>query len=286
MTTAAHVFVDYAVRWRPRGNLPGASPGQLRGAGDRLRACVPLREQPDPRRLDLRASLRDPFEGLWVRDSYQNTATPVVILLDMSASMGFRGARDRYVEARELLVTLARSAWRNGDPFGVLAAAETPLRELELPVRINRGAAEWVARQYGAHRPRGRSARGLADVLPRLPSRRSLVFLVSDFAWPDGQLAALLDGLARHEVVPVALWDRHECEVLPASGLASLRDVETGALRFVWFRRGLLARIRDAHAAREAKLRTACARWGISPCILRDGFDAATLTRHFLEGRA
>jgi len=283
---SSQAFVDYVVRWRPGGNTPGAAPGLLRGHGDLARACVPLREHPDPRRLDLRASLRDPFEGLWVRDFHQNTAAPVVVLLDMSASMGFRGARDRYADASELAVTLARSAWRNGDPFGFFAAADAPVPELALPVRVNRSAADWLAAACRSTRPRGASAQGLAALVPHLPARRSLVFLVSDFAWPSPQLPALLGSLARHEVVPVALWDRYEGQVLPRHGLARLRDVETGRLRFVWFRPGLVARIRAAYAARERALVAACARWGLKPCIMQDGFSAEALTRHLLDAAA
>jgi uncharacterized protein (DUF58 family) len=279
---SAEVFVEYRVRWRPAGSAPGAVAGQLRGSGDTMRAVVPLREHPDPRRLDLRATARDPWQTLWVRDFHQNSALAVIVLLDMSASMGFVGARDRYADASRLVVALARSAWRNGDAFGFQAAAAAPIASLALPPRVNRGAADWLARRLAAHSPAGDSARGLLAAVRQLPTRRSLVFIVSDFAWPAGAVSDLLGTLVRHEVVPVALWDPHSADVLPTRGLAEVRDIETGQRRFVWFRRSLGARIRQAQAAHESGLRAECRRWGAAPCILRQDFTPLALTRHFL----
>ena len=67
MTDASGIFVEYRVRWKTTSLRPGAFRGLYAGAGDRTRARVPLHENADPRRIDVRATLRGPLWRIWVR---------------------------------------------------------------------------------------------------------------------------------------------------------------------------------------------------------------------------
>ena len=72
---------------------------------DRL---VSLVENPDPRRLDIRASLRDPFEQWRVREFRQKAAIPVMAILDLSASMSFNGEEKNILSLKDFLNSLQR----------------------------------------------------------------------------------------------------------------------------------------------------------------------------------
>jgi uncharacterized protein (DUF58 family) len=277
------LFVDYRVRWKAHGLRPGAFRGVESGAGDHIRASLPLRGNADPRRLDLRATMRDPFGTIWIREFEQNAALKVAVLADVSASMGFVGRHDKIEEMRRVAVAIAQAAWRNGDAFGFFGANESPRAALTLPVRVNRGAAAWVARQLAASAPEGRSARGLARVVPLLPRRRALVFVVSDFLWPERDVSDLLRRLAHHAVVPVVLRDPAETDAIHRRGIAMLRDLETGERRFVWLRPGLVDALRARRAERDARLRELCRVAGCAPFFVRGRFEAAALTRYFME---
>jgi uncharacterized protein (DUF58 family) len=280
---ASAVFVEYRVRWKTSGLRPGAFRGLHAGAGDHIRASVPLHEHADPRRLDLRATIRDPFGGLWVREFEQDSALKVVVLADVSASMAYVGRNDKVEELRRISVALARSAWRNGDAFGFYAASETPQFDLMLPAHVNRGAGDWIERKLAHFEPSGSSARGLLSTIPFLPHRRALVFVVSDFHWPREDLPDLLRGLAHHAVVPIVLWDPAEVDAIHRYGIAVLRDLESGERRFVWLRPGLIEGLRARRRHREEDLRKACRSAGCAPFFVRGRFDPASLTRHFLE---
>lgn len=275
--------VDYRVRWKPGGVLPGLHRGSHAGVGHELRSVVPLDDYPDPRRLDLRASLRDPLQRLWVRDSKQSAALKVYALADVSASMSFRGRQDKFTLLRQIVMNLAQSAWRSGDRFGMYAADEVVRKELSLPARVNKGAADWLDRRMQGLPMHGRSARGLLHAVPLLPARRALVFLISDFFWPDEDTRAVLQALAHHDVVPIVLWDRAEVEEVPRHGIARLRDLETGRERFVWLRPGLHDRLRAAYAQRRQRLEQLCQRAGRRPFFVDGAFDPRALTRYFLE---
>jgi uncharacterized protein (DUF58 family) len=63
-------------------------------------------------------------------------------------------------------------------------------------------------------------------------TRRSLVFVVSDFISAPGWADALARLARRHEVVAVRLWDPMEM-ALPDVGLVTVEDAETGEQLFI-----------------------------------------------------
>ena len=85
---------------------------------DRL---VTLIDNPDPRRLDIRASLRDPFEQWWVREYKQKATIPVIAILDLSLSAGFEGEEKNIFFLESFLKSLLRSTYLMGDRVGLIA---------------------------------------------------------------------------------------------------------------------------------------------------------------------
>ena len=283
---AQQPLIHYHVRWRPSGHQPGASRGVVAGIGDQLRSVVLLRDHPDPRRLDLRASMRDPFENIWVRDFNLNSALKVIVLVDTSASMGYVGKVNRLHVAQEIASQLALSAYRSGDAFGLFAAGETINKQCMLPPKANRGAWLWVNHHFAKLKAQGKHADGFLSVVPYLPQRRCLVFVVSDFRWPAGKLTLLLKKLSHHDVVPVMLQDPSEIDELPKSGIAILRDVETGAGQFVWVRPSLQKQMKDLRAQHISNVEDACRMFGSKLFVVRGEFSAALLTKYFMERSA
>lgn len=279
-------LIHYRINWKPGGNVPGARRGLAAGTGEQLRALVMLRDNPDPRRLDLRASLRDPFGRLWVKDFYLNTAFKVMVLLDVSASMAYAGQNERMRVARDIAEQLAISAYRSGDAFGVFSANGEILKSGVLPAGVNRSSWLWVRRKLGALMPFGDSAAGLLRLVPQLPQRRSLVFVVSDFRWPAGRLEQLFRSLAHHDVVPVLLQDPAEMSALPQRGFAALRDMESGRTRFVWMRAALREKIEAARLRHVRAVQKASRRFGFVPFVVNGAFDPARMNQYFMERHA
>ncbi len=279
-------LIHYRIQWKPAGNQPGSKRGQSQGIGDQLRALVLLRDHPDPRRLDLRTSLRDPFERLWVRDFYLNTSLNVIVLVDASASMGYVGAVSRMEVAKKITAQLALSAYRSGDAFGVYLANQTILKNGVLPPRMNRSAWWWVNQHFSQIMPSGNNADGLMDVAAQLSRRRSLVFVISDFRWQKDKLKALLKALRHHDVVPIVLRDASEYDQMPTSGIATLHDAETGATRFVWLRKGLVEKIQQAREEHWHKIESTSRAYGVKPFLVHGKVDSAQLTRFFMERMA
>ncbi|MGJ8619172.1 MAG: DUF58 domain-containing protein [Methylophilaceae bacterium] len=275
--------IHYRIGWKPSGQQPGAKRGLSAGIGDQLRSMVLLRDHPDPRRLDLRASIRDPFERLWVRDFTLNTAFKVIVLLDASASMRYNGVVNRIKVVEDIVVQLAISAYRSGDAFGLFAANTRIIKSATLPPKINKSAWLWAQRNIAKIPIAGNSAAGLLDVIPQLSRQRSLVFVISDFRWPAEQYKQLLKGLNHHDVVPVMLQDPAEVTDMPTYGIASVKDMETGQAQFLWMRPALKQKIEHAYLQQIQRIQSMSYRYGVKPFLVPGVFNSTHLNQYFME---
>jgi uncharacterized protein (DUF58 family) len=274
----------YRIAWRTRGHRPGHHRGEQGGGGLDFRGHAPLLNLPDPRRLDVLASLRDPFENWKVRRYSQRTSVPVWLMADVSASMVFRGRARKLDVLADFALSLAYSAYRTGDPFGCIACDERVREEaLILPTHA-KGAGMVAAQQLREIAAPGNSAQGLVHAADHLSRHRSLVFLASDFHFPDALLDEVLGRLVRHEVVPIVFWDPAEYEDLPGFGFALLEDAESGRRRTLWLRPRLRERIAEAYARRRAELSRRFLDAGIRPFFVIGAFEADALSEFFFAG--
>ena len=254
----------YRVRRPALGHFPGSHRSRRGEHGIEYRGHAPLISAPDARRIDLLNSLRDPWQNWTVRVFHERKAVPVMLIADLSGSIGYRGARRKLDVLADFTRALAWSAYRSGDPFGFVGCDDVVRPEWLLPSSRDKGVGIELAQRLRELTPHG-SARGLLNAHRWLRRQRSLVFVVSDFHLPIEQIDALLGSLAHHEAVPVVLWD--ESEFAPRhDGLAWLVDAETGRKRPVWVRAALRERWQRARSEREAALMRASGGTGWRLC--------------------
>jgi hypothetical protein len=286
----------YRLPGRVSGQRPGSHPGSSIGAGQEFVSHVSLYDRPDPRRLDLRASLRGLKEEWLVRVNRQRAGASVRAIVDVSASMMFGSQRPKLHVVADFIEALGMSAFRVGDAVGLMAFDEAERPDLFIPARVSRGMGSMMGTalreacdasgQYVAGRqarPHNRVADGLEDAASRLAGQQGLVFLVSDFHWPLERLDIALDLMAHAGVVPVIVWDPAETEPPTRDALASLRDAETGARRTLWLRPRLRKEWRRSVEERRAQIDTFFAAHAIRPFFIEGAFDADALSRYFFE---
>jgi uncharacterized protein (DUF58 family) len=282
----------YRLPGRVSGQRPGSHPGSSIGAGQEFVSHMSLYDRPDPRRLDLRASLRG-LSGEWlVRVNRQRAGASVRALVDVSASMMFGSRRPKLHVVADFIEALGMSAFRVGDAVGMMAFDDIERPDLFIPARVSRGmgsmmgdALREVCDGGGQASGSGSTLRtdGLEDAASRLAGQQGLVFLVSDFHWPLERLDIALDLLAHAGIVPVIVWDPAETEPPTRNALASLRDAESGARRTLWLRPWLRQEWRRAVAQRRAEIDTYFATHAIRPFYVEGAFNADALSRYFFE---
>ncbi|GJD32670.1 hypothetical protein PMNALOAF_3947 [Methylobacterium adhaesivum] len=272
--------------YRPRGRVPGTAVGAHRGrdAGGlgTFRDQVPFRRMPDARRIDVRATLRDPFEGTHVRRFESRTAIEVWALVDLSASMRYRGEADRMELVAALCAGLAASATRIGDSFGLLGCDGAVREDVSMPATRRRGIGAAVRERLLAAPCTAARADGMREAGRRLVGRPKIVFVVSDFRWPEALVTEVFASLARHDIVSVVLADPSEDEGLPAWGLMELDDLEGAGRRTVFMRPALRRRWLAHEQARSDTLRRIATTYGRPPFRLVERFEAEALTRHLI----
>ena len=273
--------LHYRVGAPALGHFPGHHRSVRGDSGFEVRGHAALLDAPDPRRLDLYASLRDPFGNWIVRVHSQRKAIPVVMVADLSASMGFAGTRRKLDVLADFVDSLAWSAWRTGDSFGFVGCDSAVRDDLLLPQTRQRGAGAALARTLRALHLEGPSARALHAAHRYLGRQRSLVFLVSDFHLPLPEVEAVLGSLAHHDLVPVVLWDPLEFALTAQRGLAQVIDPESGRRQLVWWRPALRERWRVAQRQRRDALLQLFRARRLKPLFIEGGFDADAVTRHF-----
>ena len=264
------------------GHFPGHHRSTRGQSGIEFRGHASLLDAPDPRRLDLQASLRDPF-GQWrVRVYSQRQSVPVTVVADLSASMGFTGEHAKLAMLADFVDSLAWSAWRTGDSFGFVGCDSTVRADFLQPQSRGRGVGGELARRLRSLRPEGAGARALLDAPRHLSRQRGLLFLVSDFHLPLALVGRVLDGLSLQVVVPTVLWDPLEFGLSAKRGLVQVVDPESGRQRLVWWRPALRARWQAAQVERRAALLQLFRSRRLKPLLIEGGFDADAVTRHFL----
>lgn len=276
----------YRLPHHSAGARPGSHPGSSLGAGQEFVSHMNLHDRPDPRRLDLRASLRS-ITGDWlVRVNRQRVGVAVQALVDVSASMAF-GARRRKIDlAADFVESLAHSAFRVGDALGLRAFDHAERADLTIPATLSRGLGSVMADSLRHCDTAPGGIEGLEDVVQQMAGREALVFIVSDFHWPLDRLGAVLDLLSHAFVVPMVLWDAAETEPPHIDAIAPLRDAETNVRRTLLLRPKLRSQWRDAVADRREALNALFAAHDLRPFWLTGRFDADALSDYFMEACA
>ncbi len=187
----------------------------------------------DPRHLDWKVFAKR--DKLYVKQYEQQTNLRGYILLDASASMGYRhaGEMTKLEYACYLAATLSYLMMVQHDSFGLIVYGDGV--RLAIPPRQGRAHLSVVLDQLGKVAPGGGTDPvGTFNELAQTMKRRALVIVLSDLLGGEGADAGpLVDALGhfrhkKHEVVVLQVLDRSEL-TFPFRDAGRIEDMETGS---------------------------------------------------------
>ena len=231
--------------------LAGQYHSVFKGRGMSFDEVRPYQPGDEIRFIDWNVTARsnEPF----VKRFVEERELTVMLLVDASASLRFGSNLQLKREvAAELAALLAFSATKNNDRVG-LAMFTDRVEHIVTPKKGKKHVLRLIS-DVLTHRPEGRGTRidEALGWMTRIGSRKSIVFVVSDFLAPSESFEKALSIVARrHDVVPIVVRDRFERE-LPKMGLVLAEDLETG--RSVWVDTDS-RRFRERYAAENARQR-------------------------------
>jgi uncharacterized protein (DUF58 family) len=221
----------------------------------------------------------------------------MVLALDISGSSAFGSVhRSKREFAAEIAGTLAISATRSSDKVALLLFTDQV--ELFIPPRKGRRHILRLIREMLFFEPkhRGTNVPAALAFLNHLLHRRSIVFLLTDFLHSFGETSAparagrdTLQELgltnARHDLVCIHLHDPRE-STLPAAGLVTIEDAETGELLEIDSNRSIVReRFARTNAERLAELDRAFRRAGVDTLSFSTDQPFAQTLQSFFETR-
>jgi len=258
----------------------------FRGTGLELSQLREYQPGDDVRAIDWNVTAR--MQVPYVRELIEDREITAWFLLDMSPSMdyGAPGRTKRDLLA-EVTAVFARLLTFHGNRIGAVlfsgreqrviapAGGRTSvvrlLAEIEAVPRHKRAPRTDLGTLIGASR--------------HALTRRSFVFLLSDFMTVEGWERPLSLLARRHEVLAVRLSDPSE-ETIPDVGPVVLADAETGEQLFVdTHDRGFRARFAEAAAGRRARMEAALRRAGVEGLALTTESDIAREVVHLAARR-
>jgi uncharacterized protein (DUF58 family) len=247
--------------------LAGAYHGARPGVGltfAELRAYEP---GDDVRHLDWNVTARQgkPF----VRRFVEERSLTLWLVLDVSASMRFgpegRTKADRAAQAAALLAT---AAIHNGDRVGLLMVSDRIEVEL-VPAGGIRHLSQIVRALVATPTTSLRTQLGIGLSRVRRTARRAMIVVFSDFG-SDEPIGLWRRAARRHDTIAVRIVNPLE-ERLPAAGLLSLEDAESGKRRVI---DSSSKRQRADYSRIAQERRQAFHRWSASAGV--DGFSMST----------
>ena len=202
----------------------------FRGQGMAFAEVREYQEGDDIRTIDWNVTARMGRPFVKVYDEERELT--VMLMVDASASGDFGTVAQMKGEIGvEICALLAFSAIQNNDRVGLIIFTDEV--ETFIPPKKGKKHVLRVIRELLYFRParRGTNIGAALDYLNRVTTRKSVVFLVSDFM-ASGYGPALRVAGRRHDLIAVALRDAREAE-LPDMGIVELEDAETGETMLV-----------------------------------------------------
>lgn len=220
--------IEFRARGRVSDPLSGGHLSTFRGTGMRFREVRSYVDGDDPRSIDwnVTARLGEPFVKVFEEEKELTAA----FLVDLSGSMdaGSRGTVMREAAA-EFCAVLALSCLGTQESLALLTCTdrvESWLPPFRGPHVLSRVLREILERQIAG---KGTDLSLACDQLGRRLTRRSVVFVVSDFRDDPVRFAPALRRLGvRHDLNLVRV-EPAGFEPLPDAGLVTFLDPESGA---------------------------------------------------------
>ena len=226
---------DYYVRWHSSHHDLGMWPGKQAGGVAEFETISEYELGDNPRSINWPATARTGGHTILKNTRMTEAKISLFLLVDLSRSMDFGTVRvTKRRLAAEISASLVHAAWRCRDQVGFIAYGSEV--DVMWPLRNPKDYRLLIPKKILETRSSGKTGTGLAEALAKLPVKRSLVFLISDFQEPLKEInRAFKSFVFRHDLIPVVISDPREKNLPKRRCLTVLKDLETGCRKTIWF---------------------------------------------------
>ena len=223
----------YSISWRSKNFSFGYHLSSKIGNDFEYSWSQNFNEHPDLSSIDIKNSITDPYENIFVKTYNLNNPVNLVALCDISSSMFAVEKNNSTIKF--LAKIIAASAVEHGDIFSMVCYNDALKNNFFLEpsnniFNINR----WIDALV-LEGPRATSD-DVAGITHKMPYEKSLVFWISDFHHRHERIDTMIDQLSNHHVIPVYLSSENEIKKLPNYGFKKFIDAELNIEREIFLR--------------------------------------------------
>lgn len=273
-------YFNYSISWRSKNYRYGNHLSSKIGNDFEYSGSKNFNDHPDLSSIDIKNSITDPHENIFVKTFNLNNPVNLVALCDISSSMF--AIKENNSTIKLLAKIIASSAVEHGDMFSMLCYNDVIKNNLALEPSNNfHTIGQWIdgltlegARATSDH---------ISNIAQKVPNEKSLIFWISDFHHSHEYINTMIEQLSNHHVIPVHLSTEEEIKRLPSYGFTNFKDSELSLEREIFLRPRVKEKL--LHDYRESKEKTfhIFAKNQLMQLELDNGIDMNAIQQYFMR---
>ena len=269
----------YSISWRSRNNRYGNNLSSKIGNDFEYSGSKNFNDHPDLTRIDIKNSITDPYENIYVKTYNLNNPINLVVLCDISSSMFVSKNNDAMMKALSKII--AKSAIDQGDRFGMICFNDSIENNYLLEPGNNfQYINKWIdGIIFDTNR---NSSNGIKKIDKYLPEEKSLVFLISDFHYSLKKIDRILGQLSNHHVIPIFISSEGEIRKMPNYGFRKFTDSELDLEHEVFLRPSVKDKILSDYEEMKIKIFNVFSKKHLKQIVINGDIDIETIQKYFL----
>ena len=260
---------SYSVSWRSKNNRYGNNLSSKIGNDFEYSGSKNFNDHPDLTRLDIKNSITDPYENIFVKTYNLNNPINLIALCDISSSMSV--VKKNNVIIKNLSKIIAASAVEQGDKFSMLCYNDVITNNFILEPGNNlQYINQWIDEvELNSNKS---SSNAAEDIDKYLPEEKSLIFWISDFHY-----------LSNHHVIPLFISSEGEIKRLPKYGFRKFIDSELNIEHEIFLRPSIKEKILGDYKITKDKIFQIFSKKQLKQIVVNEHINIETLQKYFMS---
>ena len=266
--------------WRSRNNKYGNNLSSKIGNDFEYSGSKNFNDHPDLTRIDIKNSITDPNENIYVKTYNLNNPINLIALCDISSSMSVDKKNNMII--KDLSKIISASAIEQGDRFSMLCYNDMISNNFILEPGDNlEYINQWIdAIEFNSDKS---SSNAAEDINKYLPEEKSLVFWVSDFHYPPDKIEKILNHLSNHHVIPLFISSEGEIKKLPKYGFRKFIDSELDLEHEVFLRPSIKEKILEDYKNTKEEIFQIFSKKQLKQIVINEYIDIENIQKYFLS---
>ncbi len=271
---------SYSVSWRSKNNRYGNNLSFKIGNDFEYSGSKNFNDHPDLTRLDIKNSITDPYENIFVKTYNLNNPINLIALCDTSSSMSV--VKKNNLIIKDLSKIIAASAIEHGDRFSMLCYNDVITNKLMLEPGNNlQYINQWI--DEVELNSKKSSSNAVEDINKYLPEEKSLIFWMSDFHYPLDKIEKILNHLSSHHIIPLFISSEGEIKRLPKYGFRKFIDSESNIENEIFLRPSIKEKILGDYKDTKDKIFRIFSKKQLKQIVVNECIDIENIKKYFLS---